>query len=59
MPAEILTEHGCYHEYYLLIAQAIEKKGQTPVTAEQGAEVISIIERCMESSDAGKVLTFA
>ncbi|MBU2712014.1 oxidoreductase [Zooshikella harenae] len=53
----IATEDGCYQNYYLEIAEAILKGHDVPVTAEEGLNVIKLVELAILSSDKGKTLS--
>ncbi|EOW9528657.1 oxidoreductase [Bacillus cytotoxicus] len=53
----IRTEVGCYEQYYKGIRDSIIHGEHPPVTAEDGLEVIRIIESAMESSRTGRVIS--
>ncbi|SDZ10863.1 oxidoreductase [Bacillus sp. 166amftsu] len=52
----IPTEVGCYEMYYKGIRDSIVNGVQPPVTAEDGLQVIRLIEYAIESSTTGKVI---
>ncbi|HAT1526499.1 oxidoreductase [Morganella morganii] len=59
---EVITETypnkaGHYGRYYAEVAEAIINNGPNPVTAQEGAEVIRIIEAGMESHKTGRTVT--
>lgn len=43
-----------YTEYYRILGQALQGKGDVPVKAEDAAQVLRIIELANESSQTGK-----
>jgi len=50
------SEQGNYDDYYSGIYEAIRNNKPVPVTAEEGMNVIRIIETAFESSEAQKVI---
>jgi predicted dehydrogenase len=52
----IISEQGNYNDYYDGIYEAIRNNQPLPVTAEEGAEVVRIINAAFESSELQKVL---
>ena len=52
----IATQLGCYQHYYRAISQAINHGQSIPVTADEGAKVIKILELALLSSNTGKTL---
>jgi len=52
------TERGNYGDYYEEVLQAMKNKKEMPVTAEQGLNVIKVIELAFRSSKEKKVLDF-
>jgi len=54
--AHVSTLHGNYLEYYNGIYEAIRNKKQPPVTAEDGLNVIRIIEAAYKSNDEKRVI---
>ena len=52
----IKSEQGNYNEYYNGIYEAIRNNKPLPVTAEDGLDVIRIIEAAYKSNDTGKVI---
>lgn len=52
----ISSEQGNYGDYYQLIYEAIRNGKPLPVTAEEGLDVIKIIETAYESNKTGKVV---
>lgn len=50
------TLKGCYQEYFSKLAEAIEFDREPPVTAEEAAQVISIIELAESSSKADRTI---
>ncbi len=52
----IQSEQGNYGEYYEGVYEAIRNNKPMPVTAEQGVEVIRIIQAAFESSEAMRVI---
>lgn len=55
---EITTERGDYKQFYLAIALAINDREQAPVSGNDGANVIRILELAMQSSKAGQTIIF-
>ncbi|MDM5189247.1 oxidoreductase [Bacillus sp. DX4.1] len=53
----IPTEVGCYEMYYKEMKDSILNGVQPPVTAEEGLQVIRIIQAAIESSEKGKVIS--
>jgi len=53
---QIVSEQGNYLDYYEDIFQALRNNKPVPVTAEDGLEVIRIIEAAMKSSASKKVI---
>jgi predicted dehydrogenase len=51
------SEQGNYDDYYSAIYEAIRNGQPLPVTAEEGKNVIRIIQTAFESSEAGKVIS--
>lgn len=47
-----------YVEYYRLFGEALKGKGEVPVTAEDAANVLKIIELALESSKTGRTLNW-
>ena len=52
----IPTERGNYGEYYKLLYEALRNGAPLPVTAEDGRNVIGIIEKCFESAQQKKII---
>jgi len=52
------TERGNYGDYYEEVFQAMKNNKEMPVTAEQGLNVIRVIELAFRSSKEKKVLDF-
>ncbi|MGE8054731.1 oxidoreductase [Bacillus mycoides] len=52
----IPTEVGCYDMYYKGVRDSIVNGEKPPVTAEEGLEVIRIIQLAIESSETGRVI---
>ena len=53
----IPTEVGCYEIYYKGVLDSIVNGTQPPVTAEEGLQVIRLIQAAIESSATGKVIS--
>lgn len=53
---KIPTERGDYKEYYRLLHDALRNGAPLPVTAEDGRNVIYIIEKCFESANQKKII---
>ncbi|KFN02774.1 oxidoreductase [Bacillus clarus] len=53
----ISTEVGCYEMYYKEIRDSILTGAKPPVTAEEGLEVIRLIQLAIESSETGRVVS--
>lgn len=53
----IPTEVGCYDMYYKGVRDCIINGEPLPVTAEEGLQVIRIIQAAIESSEKGKVIS--
>ena len=53
----IPTEVGCYEIYYKGIRDSIVNVVQPPVTAEEGLQVIQLIQLAIESSETGRVIS--
>ncbi|HEK9102152.1 oxidoreductase [Bacillus pfraonensis] len=53
----IPTEVGCYEMYYKGIRDSILNGLQPPVTAEEGLQVIRMIQAAIESSETGRVIS--
>lgn len=53
----IPTEVGCYDMYYKGIRDSILNGSPLPVTAEEGLQVIRIVQAAIESSEKGKVIS--
>jgi predicted dehydrogenase len=51
------SEQGNYDDYYSAIYEAIRNGQPLPVTAEEGKNVIRIIQAAFKSSEAGKVIS--
>jgi predicted dehydrogenase len=51
------SEQGNYDDYYSAIYEAIRNGQPLPVTAEEGKNVIRIIQTAFKSSEAGKVIS--
>lgn len=54
----IESEQGNYTDYYNGIYEAIRNGKPLPVTAEEGANVVKVIETAFESSEKGKVINW-
>jgi len=54
----VQSEQGNYDDYYTAIYEAIRNNKPLPVTAEEGANVIKIIETAFNSSKEGKVINW-
>ncbi|MCI4170611.1 Gfo/Idh/MocA family oxidoreductase, partial [Bacillus spizizenii] len=52
----IQSVNGSYLTYYLKIAESIREVAALPVTAEEGIDVISIIEAAMKSSEEKRTI---
>lgn len=52
----IPSQQGNYNEYYDAIYESIRHGKPLPVTAEEGAEVVAVIETAFESSRTGRVI---
>lgn len=52
----VISEKGNYGDYYAELYKAIRSGAPLPVTAEEGLDVIRIIEAAMKSSEAGRVV---
>lgn len=55
---KIQSEQGNYYGYYEAVFRAITENGIMPVTAEEGINVMRIIEACIESSTARELVSF-
>ncbi|KKZ98931.1 oxidoreductase [Bacillus sp. 22475] len=53
----IPTEVGCYDMYYKGVRNSIVNGEKPPVTAQEGLEVIRLIQLAIESSETGRVIT--
>ncbi|MEN1934099.1 oxidoreductase [Paenibacillus sp. 102] len=53
----IPTEVGCYEMYYKGIRDSIVSRAPVPVTAEEGLQVIRVIQAAIESSETGRVIS--
>ncbi|CAM4114790.1 oxidoreductase [Bacillus paramycoides] len=53
----IPTEVGCYEMYYKEIGNSILNGAEPPVTAEEGLEVIKLIQLAIESSETGRAIS--
>ncbi len=53
----IPTEVGCYDMYYNGVRDSIINGEKPPVTAQEGLEVIKLIQLAVESSETGRVIT--
>ncbi|PEB56830.1 oxidoreductase [Bacillus pseudomycoides] len=53
----IPTEVGCYEMYYIGIRDSILHGVQPPVTAEEGLQVIRLIQLAIKSSETGRVIS--
>ncbi|MBC6972875.1 oxidoreductase [Bacillus sp. Xin] len=53
----IPTEVGCYEMYYKGIRNSIVSGAPVPVTAEEGLQVIRVIQAVIESSETGRVIS--
>ncbi|MEY8349487.1 oxidoreductase [Bacillus cereus] len=53
----IPTEVGCYEMYYKGIRDSIVSGAPVPVTAEEGLQVIRVIQAAIESSETGRVIS--
>ena len=53
----ISTEIGCYDMYYKGVRDSIINGEKPPVTAQEGLEVIRLIQLAIESSETGRVIT--
>ncbi|WP_368906138.1 Gfo/Idh/MocA family oxidoreductase, partial [Bacillus wiedmannii] len=53
----IPTEVGCYDMYYKGVRDSIVNGEKPPVTAQEGLEVIRLIQLAIESSEMGRVIT--
>jgi scyllo-inositol 2-dehydrogenase (NADP+) len=54
---EITTYQGNYSHYYAGVADAIINKNPAPVTAQDGVNVMKIIDAVFESHETGKMIT--
>lgn len=54
----IESEQGNYTDYYNGIYEAVRNGKALPVTAEEGANVVKVIETAFESSEKGKVINW-
>ncbi|WP_377864860.1 oxidoreductase [Bacillus sp. R86525] len=52
----IPTEVGCYDMYYKGVRDSIVNGEKLPVTAEEGLDVIKVIQLAIESSETGRVI---
>jgi predicted dehydrogenase len=52
--APIASTAGAYDSFYRAMAGAIRGRGPVPVTAQEGRATVALIERCLESSAAGR-----
>ncbi|MGG3446725.1 oxidoreductase [Bacillus nitratireducens] len=52
----IPTEVGCYEMYYKGVRESIVNGEKPPVTAEEGLDVIKVIQLAIESSETGRVI---
>jgi scyllo-inositol 2-dehydrogenase (NADP+) len=53
----IPTEVGCYDMYYKGVRVSILNGEKLPVTAQEGLEVIRLIQLAIESSETGRVIS--
>ncbi|MBY0598652.1 oxidoreductase [Bacillus bingmayongensis] len=53
----IPTEVGCYDMYYKGIRDSIVNGAPVPVTAEEGLQVIRVIQAAIESNETGRVIS--
>lgn len=53
----IPTEVGCYDMYYKGVRDSIINGEKPPVTAQEGLEVIRLIQLAVESNETGRVIT--
>ncbi|MBJ8103757.1 MULTISPECIES: oxidoreductase [Bacillus] len=51
------TEVGCYEMYYKGVRDSIVNGEKLPVTAEEGLDVIKVIQLAIESSETGRVIS--
>ncbi|MEC0900636.1 MULTISPECIES: oxidoreductase [Bacillus] len=52
----IPTEVGCYDMYYKRVRDSIVNGEKPPVTAQEGLEVIKLIQLAVESSETGRII---
>lgn len=52
----IPSEQGRYHDYYTAFARAVHDRTSPPVTAEQGAKTLAVLDAARESARIGKTI---
>lgn len=50
----IPSEQGRYHDYYESFAQAVQESGKPPVTAEEGAQTLAVLDAARLSASEGR-----
>lgn len=55
----LLTERGCYQDYYRALARAIEGNSPPPVTVDDGLRVMELLALAERSSSEGRTLPVA
>jgi len=54
---KVPSEQGRYHDYYTAFAAAVRDGTRPPVTAEEGARTIAVLDAARESAAKGKTIT--
>jgi scyllo-inositol 2-dehydrogenase (NADP+) len=54
--APIPSATGAYESFYRGMADAVRGRGRVPVSAREGRATVALIERCLESSAAGRTV---
>jgi scyllo-inositol 2-dehydrogenase (NADP+) len=55
--APLASATGAYESFYRGMADAVRGRGPVPVTAQEGRATVALLERCLESSAAGRTVS--